>query len=36
VTTLEDVFMKVGHLTDPADVMDDDDSNEDKREKIYG
>jgi len=29
--------MKVGHLTDPADVLDnDDDSNENKREKIYG
>jgi ATP-binding cassette, subfamily A (ABC1), member 3 len=36
VTTLEDVFMKVGHLTDPAEVMDDDSSNDDKREKIYG
>ena len=37
VTTLEDVFMKVGHMSDPVDVMDkDDDFRDDDRNKIYG
>jgi len=36
VTTLEDVFMKVGHMADPMEVMEENDENEELREQVYG
>lgn len=36
VTTLEDVFMKVGHMNDPMDVLDGKKGNHEKRSEAFG